>query len=66
MEMWRFGDKRNYTSLRLLAQLFGIQPCQDMNIEGSQVHQVYYEEKEKGLITFSLTQLKNQSFLTTM
>lgn len=49
MEMWRFGDKRNYTSLRLLAQLFGIQPCQDMNIEGSQVHQVYYEETEKGL-----------------
>jgi uncharacterized protein YprB with RNaseH-like and TPR domain len=43
MEMWRFGDRKNYTSLRLLAKLFNITPCEE-RIEGSQVHKIFYEE----------------------
>lgn len=44
MEMWRFGDRRNFTSLRLLAHLLGIQPCADMEIDGKKVHEIYYAE----------------------
>ena len=43
MEMWRFGDRRNYTALRLLANLLGIKPCQE-KIDGSEVHRIYYDE----------------------
>ncbi|MCX6310207.1 MAG: 3'-5' exonuclease [Bacteroidetes bacterium] len=44
MEMWKFGDYKNHTSLNLLAALFGIPTPKD-DIDGSQVHKVYYEEK---------------------
>lgn len=44
MEMWKFGDFKNHTSLNLLAALFGIPTPKD-DIDGSQVHKVYYEEK---------------------
>jgi hypothetical protein len=43
MEMWRFGDRRNYTALRLLASLLGIKPCNE-KIDGSEVHRIYYDE----------------------
>ena len=46
MELWRFGDYKNYTSIKLLAALFDIPTPKD-NINGSQVASVYY--KEKGL-----------------
>ncbi len=46
MEMWRFGDRRNFTSLRLLAHLLGVAPCADMEIDGTKVHQIYYQEQE--------------------
>jgi len=44
MEMWRFGDIKNFTSLNLLAHLFGIPSPKD-DIDGSQIAKVFYEEK---------------------
>ncbi|MGZ3862699.1 MAG: 3'-5' exonuclease [Bacteroidia bacterium] len=44
MEMWKFGDYKNYTSLNLLAGIFNIPTPKD-DIDGSQVSKVYYEEK---------------------
>jgi hypothetical protein len=44
-ELWRFGDKKSFTSLNLLATLFGIDsPKADM--DGSQVYEVYWKEKK--------------------
>ena len=45
MEMWRFGDYKNYTSLKLLTAVFGIPTPKD-DIDGSQVASVYYNEKD--------------------
>lgn len=44
MEMWKFGDYKSYTSLNVLAALFGVPTPKD-DIDGSQVYKVYYEEK---------------------
>ena len=44
MEMWRFGDMKNFTSLNLLAHTFGIPSPKD-DIDGSDIAKVYYEEK---------------------
>lgn len=44
MEMWKFGDYKNYTSLDLLAYVFNIESPKE-EINGSMVAQVYYEEK---------------------
>ena len=44
MELWKFGDRKNFTSLDLLAALFGIDSSKD-DIDGSQVNEVYYKEK---------------------
>lgn len=44
LEMWKFGDYKNYTSLELLAHVFGIKTPKD-DIDGSKVAGVYYEEK---------------------
>jgi DNA polymerase elongation subunit (family B) len=43
MEMWKFGDRKNFTSLELLATLFDIPTSKDA-IDGSQVSTVYYED----------------------
>ena len=45
MELWKFGDYKNFTSLELLATLFGIPTPKD-DIEGSDVARVYYIEKD--------------------
>ena len=45
MEMWRFGDIKNFTSLNLLAHVFNITSPKD-DIDGSQVAKVYYEERD--------------------
>lgn len=42
MELWKFGDYKHFTSLNLLANLFGIPTPKD-DIDGSMVAQVYYE-----------------------
>jgi uncharacterized protein YprB with RNaseH-like and TPR domain len=44
MELWKFGDYKNYTSLNLLAAIFNIPTPKD-DIEGSDVARVYWEEK---------------------
>jgi uncharacterized protein YprB with RNaseH-like and TPR domain len=45
LELWKFGDYKNYTSLQLLAAIFDIPTPKD-DIDGSQVAKVYYEEKD--------------------
>jgi predicted PolB exonuclease-like 3'-5' exonuclease len=45
MELWKFGDFRNYTSLRLLAQVLGV-PSPKVDLDGSMVSSVYYQEKD--------------------
>ena len=41
MELWKFGDYKHYTSLKLLANVLGIaSPKEDM--DGSMVRDVYY------------------------
>lgn len=44
LELWKFGDYKNYTSLELLAHVFGIKTPKD-DIDGSKVAEVYYKEK---------------------
>ena len=44
MELWKFGDFKSYTSLNLLAHTLGINTPKD-DIDGSQVHEVYWKEK---------------------
>lgn len=43
MEMWKFGDWKQYTSLDLLATIFDIESSKD-GIDGSQVGKTYYED----------------------
>jgi 3'-5' exonuclease len=43
MDLWKFGDYKNYTSLDLLTTILGIQTPKD-DIDGSQVAGVYYRE----------------------
>lgn len=45
MEMWKFGDYKHFTSLRLLTKVLGI-PSPKEDIDGSEVSRVYYEEKD--------------------
>ncbi len=45
MELWKFGDYKHFTSLKLLANILGI-PSPKQDIDGSMVRQVYYEEKD--------------------
>ncbi len=43
LELWKFGDYKHYTSLKLLTKILGI-PSPKSDIDGSQVRDVYYEE----------------------
>jgi hypothetical protein len=45
MEMWKFGDRRSYTSLELLAELMGIEGAK-MDLSGDRVNAVFYKEKD--------------------
>jgi uncharacterized protein YprB with RNaseH-like and TPR domain len=44
LEMWKFGDYKHYTSLKLLTAILGIPSPKD-DIDGSEVAAVYYKEK---------------------
>ncbi|MGI8950352.1 MAG: ribonuclease H-like domain-containing protein [Chitinophagaceae bacterium] len=44
LQLWKFGDYKNYISLDLLANVLNI-PTSKTDIDGSKVHKVYYEEK---------------------
>lgn len=45
LQLWKFGDYKNYTSLGLLTAIFDIPTPKD-DIDGSMVNQVYWEEKD--------------------
>ena len=45
MELWRFGDYKHYTSIKLLATLFNI-PTPKNDIDVSQVASVYWNDKD--------------------
>jgi uncharacterized protein YprB with RNaseH-like and TPR domain len=74
MDLWKFGDYKNYTSLKLLAKVLGIaSPKED--IDGSMVRDVYYKDKdlariarycELDVITTSqvFLRLRNEALLT--
>lgn len=44
MDLWKFGDYKHYTSLDLLAALFGIDAGQKSALEGNDINRVYYRE----------------------
>ncbi len=73
MELWKFGDFKHYTSLKLMAYVLGI-PSPKEDIDGSMVRDVYYEEKdlerivhycERDVITVAqvFLRLRNESLL---
>ena len=43
MELWKFGDYKHFTSLKLLTSILGVPSPKD-DISGSEVAKVYYEE----------------------
>jgi predicted PolB exonuclease-like 3'-5' exonuclease len=45
MEIRSFGDRKNFTSLALLCELFGVATPKD-DIDGSQVSEVYRKEQD--------------------
>jgi len=52
LELWKFGDFKNYTSLNLLAHTLGIPTPKD-DIDGSKVWSVYWIDKDlKRIVTY--------------
>jgi uncharacterized protein YprB with RNaseH-like and TPR domain len=45
LELWKFGDYKSYTSLKLLTNVLGIPSPKD-DIDGSEVCSVYYEQND--------------------
>lgn len=45
LELWKFGDYKNYTSLKLLAAVLGFPSPKD-DIDGSDVGRVYWQEQD--------------------
>lgn len=45
LELWKFGDYKSFTSLKLLAKVLGIPSPKD-DIDGSMVNSVYWVEKD--------------------
>lgn len=45
LDFWKFGDYKNYTSLRLLTTVLGIPTPKD-DIDGSQVAEVFYQNND--------------------
>lgn len=45
LEIWKFGDHKNFTSLSLLAAVFGI-PSPKNDIDGSMVGDVYWKDND--------------------
>ncbi len=45
MEMWSLGDRKSYTSLKLLAALFGV-PSPKGDISGADVGRVFWEDND--------------------
>ena len=52
MEIWKFGEYKNFSSLSLLTALFDIPTPKD-DIDGADVARVYYEEEDlKRIVTY--------------
>ncbi len=73
MELWKFGDYKTFTSLKLMAHVLGV-PSPKEDIDGSQVRDVYYHENdldriivycEKDTVTVAqiLLRLRNEALL---
>lgn len=45
LELWKFGDYKTYTSLKLLTNVLGIPSPKD-DIDGSEVFRVYYKDQD--------------------
>jgi len=45
MELWKFGDYKTYTSLKLMTNVLGIPSPKD-DIDGSEVYSVYYQTND--------------------
>lgn len=45
MQLWKFGDYKRYTSLELLCHVLDV-PSPKNNIDGSEVNNVYWKEKD--------------------
>lgn len=45
MDLWKFGDRKHFTSLKLLAHLFNLPTPKD-DISGKDVARVYWEERD--------------------
>ncbi|MEM1259101.1 MAG: ribonuclease H-like domain-containing protein, partial [Bacteroidota bacterium] len=45
MELWKFGDYKHFTSLKLMAHVLGI-PSPKEDMDGSMVKEVYYGEND--------------------
>ena len=74
LELWKFGDYKTYTSLKLLANVLGVSSPKD-DIDGGEVYHVFYKENdidriiiycEKDTITVAqiLLRLRGDSLLT--
>lgn len=74
LHLWRFGDYKHYTSLKLMAHVLKIPSPKD-DIDGSQVAEVYYKEEdidriaiycEKDVVTVAqvILRLRNESLLS--
>lgn len=74
LELWKFGDYKNFTSLKLLTHVLGIPSPKD-DIDGSMVRDVFYKEKdlpriseycEKDVIAIAqvLLRMRRQELLT--
>lgn len=74
LELWKFGDYKTYTSLKLMAHVLGV-PSPKEDIDGSQVRDVFYEDNdldriitycEKDTVTVAqiFLRLRNESLLT--
>ncbi len=45
MELWKFGDYKHYTSLKLMANVLGI-PSPKEDMDGSMVREVFYDDND--------------------
>ncbi|MBE16140.1 MAG: 3'-5' exonuclease [Dokdonia sp.] len=74
LDLWKFGDYKHYTSLKLLTNVLGIPSPKD-DIDGSQVSAVFYKaqdidrivtycEKDTVAVAQILLRLKNERLLT--
>ena len=50
LELWKFGDFKHYTSLKLMTNVLGIPSPKD-DIDGSEIYRVFYEENDLKRIT---------------